>query len=152
MSIETDLFTYLTGLTLANQIGALIGDRLYPEEFPQADSPEDELQSQITYEIIGRNRDRAQDGETGLTNVRFRLDCRAGTYAARQALETALLAAFYQFNKTGTRRMGDSWVQSAEIEEAADDDTPATFSDEQGLFHVLVDLDLWYEEPAPAMV
>lgn len=152
MSIETDLFDYLTGLTLTDQIGDLIGDRLYPEEFPQADSPEDELESQIVYEIISRHRDRAQDGETGLVNVRFRLDCRAGTYAARQAMETALLAAFYRFNETGSRQMGSSWVQSAEIEEASDDDTPATFSDEQGLFHALIDLDLWYDEPVPSMI
>lgn len=149
MSIETELYSYLTGLTGTDQIGDLVGTRIYPIEFPQAADPDDELDSQIVYDILTRTRDRSQDGETGLVNMRMRFDCRAGTYAAARAMETAMLAAFW---KMKNRYVGSIWVQSAEIQDASDDDTPAAFSDEQGLFHALIDLDLWYEEPTPAMI
>lgn len=149
MSIETELYSYLTGLTGDDQIGDLVEDRIFANEISQEEEPDTLRDPRITYEVLSRARDRSQDGETGLVNVRVRLDCRAGTYPERQAMETAMLAAFYQFSN---RALGSIWVQSAELSDASDEDTPPAFSDEQGLFHALLDLDLWYEEPVPAMI
>lgn len=154
MSIETELVSYLKGLTLENQIGMLIdGSRLYPLDFPQSDEPGEQVDPQVAYEIVSRNKVQDQSGSSGLVQTRWRFDCRAGSdgetsgYDRVRAMETALLAAFFQRErKDNGFWMGSIWIQSAEVIDASDDDTPPRFQDEFGLFHAMVNLETWHEE------
>lgn len=153
MSIETELVSYLKGLTLTNQIGDLIdGTRLYPIGFPQSDDPSAQIDSAVAYEIVSRTKVQDQSGSSGLVQTRWRFDCRAGSdgtasgYDRVRAMEQALLAAFFQREKRNGLWMGTIWIQSAEVIDASDDDTPPRFQDEFGLFHAMVNLETWHNE------
>lgn len=153
MSIETEMVSYLKGLTLENQIGMLIdGQRLYPLDFPQSDEPSEQIDSQVAYEIVSRTKVQDQSGASGLVQTRWRFDCRAGSdgtttgYDRVRALEKSLLAAFFQRERRDGLWIGTIWIQSAEVIDASDDDTPPRFQDEFGLFHAMVNLETWHEE------
>jgi len=142
--IEPDLIGYLLGIVA---ITDLIDDRIYPLEIPQHG-----LRPCIVYSIQNRFRDRAQDGDTGLANALIEFDCQADSYAEVRAMETALNSDGVLNGSIHSQYIGDSWIQSAEITDANDDNTPTIFNDGRGIFHARLTLDLWYEEAVPAGV
>lgn len=139
LDVEEDLYAYLLGCHIVTD---LIGTRLYPVEAPQ-----EATRPFIVYEILTRDRDDTQAGENGLVRVGIQFDCQAATYTAVREIEEALRGRFYRFFH---RYMGTTFVQSAEISDATDEDSPPVFADAQGIYHSRVDLELWYEEPVPA--
>lgn len=140
--IEEDLYDYILA---CGEVTALIGTRLYALE-----APKEAVRPYIVYEILTRDRDDAQQGETGLVRMIVQYDCQAegklSGYDTVRAIEESLRSRFYKFYH---RAMGTSFVQSAEITDCTDDDTPPVFADAQGIYHSRVDLEIWYEEPVP---
>ncbi len=83
--IETALLYLLTSANPSGYLGALIGDRLYPNELPQ-----DATFPAMTYRMISGPRAKNMDGNVGTTRFRFQFDCFATTSSGAVALREAL--------------------------------------------------------------
>ena len=147
MSVETDLIDYLESKTA---ITDLIGT---PIQFYPLQSPENATRPFMVYSLLNRDRDQSQGGESGLARTVVQIDCQADNYSDARAMEEALRAVFRRFYHRyfDTTNSDSTFVQSAEVTDAGDQDTPPSFQDETGVFHSVVDLELWYEEPVPTV-
>ena len=138
LDVEEDLYAWILDCHIVSD---LIGTRLYPVEAPQ-----NAARPLIIYEIMTRDRDDTQAGESGLVRMVVQFDIQAASYLEVRLVEEALRRPFYQMMH---KRMGTTFVQSAEIADATDSDSPPVFADALGVYHSRIDLELWYEEPEP---
>lgn len=148
MSVETDLIAYLGTKTAITDI---IGDPL--DNFLPLQASEDAARPFMIYSLLNRERDQSQSGESGLVRTIVQIDCQADDYPTARAMEEALRAVFRKFYHRyfNTADTASTFVQSAEVTDAGDQDSPPSFQDEFGVYHSVVDLEIWYEEPVPTV-
>lgn len=83
--IEAAMVYLLSSDNATGATGALVGTRVFPDEFPQ--KPE---YPAIVYQVISGPRDYTQDGPDNLTEFRVQVDAYATTAAGANALRTAI--------------------------------------------------------------
>lgn len=111
MTLEELLYTHLTGdATLT----ALVGNRIYPVDAPQNGTLPD-----VRYQLITRQELVAIPGRLLLVSRTYQFDGFAESYSEAKAVEVALKAALYRFNK-----QVHACILSTFIENVRDTDDP----------------------------
>lgn len=92
--IEQAVLYLLTNARPGGALGALIGDRMFPDELPKGIgiTPGGPDYPAATYTVIDGPRDYTHDGDSGLVPWRVQFDLYAETSSAVNALRSALIA------------------------------------------------------------
>ena len=93
--IESALVYLLSNAKPGGALGAIIGDRVFPDELPKGIgvvAGADPDYPAATYTIVDGQRDYSHDGDTGLTPYRVQVDLYARTSAQVNEMRRALVA------------------------------------------------------------
>lgn len=85
--IESAVLYLTTNARSGGALGALIADRMFPDELPQAPT-----YPAAVYTVVSGPRDYTLDGPSGLVPFRVQFDLYGATASAAQALRSALIA------------------------------------------------------------
>ena len=138
MSLQSDLYTYLRGLTtITDQVAA----RIYPHNAPtSAAFP------YITYARISSTHEHHMTAAAGLSSQVIQFDVFASTIAEAEAAADALRAAMDGF-QGGT--MGSTAVRHIELTNERDTFLPPADDSEVGVYNISVDFSIWAAESVP---
>lgn len=134
--IEKGLFAYLSN---ESTITAIVSTRIFPLIVPQ-----DQSYSAITYDRTSGDPEMTNDGESGLIEANFVLNCWATTYAGAKALSEALRLVLGGFGKS---TMGAVTVNRSAMTDDSDV-TPEYEGNTSRIkaFGVAFDLQIWYQQ------
>lgn len=93
--IETGILYLLTNARPGGATGAILANRLFPDELPQKP-----VYPAATYTVVSGPRDYHMDGASGLVPFRVQLDLYAETASAVHALRSAVIADLSGFKGT----------------------------------------------------
>lgn len=117
---------------------ALVGSRIYPMRLPQGPT-----YPAIRYQFIGAPRVHAMGADTGQVNASLQVDCYAETYTGARTLSDQVIDALSRWEATS----GGVVVDHVFVDGERDLDEPTLEHDgEQGIYRVMLDLTVHYQE------
>lgn len=137
--MEADLRTYLTGEA---DISALISSRMYLSNAPQGAA-----RPLIVYRLLGTEHHRTLRDYNLMTTDTFELDLQSYTDTGAKALKEAVRKKLDTFRGT----MGSTYVHNAKLTDETDDYTVDQSGRDRGIYHCLLEFDIWHSETAPSV-
>lgn len=125
-------------------VSSLVSTRIYPVNVPQADYTDATKFPCVVYKIDGKQRQVRFAGTDSLVSANLSVDCYAKTYAQAQAVAAAVRSALVDYSGVMTGNgspQSTNTVQSIFIDSESDAIAP-----EPGLYVVMQDYTLWYDE------
>ena len=135
MLIETAIFSILTA---DQEVVAIVGNNVFPNIIPQ-----DTVLPAITYQQISGPRDYTSDGESGLVESRYQLNCIAETYQGAKELFEAVRLAVTAYEGT----VNGIEIQRIHIEDEGDFPQVSPEAAQKVRYGKHCDLLIWYQEP-----
>lgn len=144
MSIRDDLRTYVLS---KSSVTDLIGQRMYPQESPQAE-PGATPYPRVVYRENGGQRTGSLEGANPQVRTAFSLDCQSknGDEAVNIANALSNILDYFQGTMNGTT------VQGVFVTRGPDSIDPPIDGNEKGVRTSTIDIDLWYESAVPTYV
>ena len=135
MSLESDLFTFLTSTNAA--VSALISTRLHV-----GFSPQGEALPKMVMNRLFTNRLQKLEGSSDLPDTRIQFSCFAVNQVGAIALADALRGALNDYSAV----MGSTTIQHASLVDETDLFNPSPEAHRKRTYGRALDFSIWYEE------
>lgn len=140
--MEADLRSYIAA---QSDITAVIGSS--PMRMYLLNAPQGVARPLIVYRLVGAEAFHHLRDYTGNTRDVIEFDIQSHTDTGAKTLKELVRRKLDSYRGT----MGSTYVNRVYLSDESDDYTPAQNASEKGIYHALLEFEIWHTETAPSV-